>query len=224
MRSLIVGFLLVVALASSLFSATLRVPSDYATIQAAVDAAAPGDTILISPGVHDEAVTIRDKTDLTVKGDVSFTVEEAECCPDIWEEVGKVVIKGPFRILDSTEITVEALTISPHGVYIRGRTVSPVERITFRYVQVIVSYKDGVNFVGVYKDIQLLGCNVSENGWDGIELADWGERILIEGCCINHNGRTRPTGVGIRIGPYVKDVVIRANCLVGNAFAGIHPG
>lgn len=224
MRGLLLGLLCVVFLFYSLFSATLRVPSDYATIQAAVDAAAPGDTILISPGVYDEAVTIQDKTNLTVKGDVTFTVEEGECCPDIWDEVGKVVIKGPFWILDSRGITVEALTISPHGVYVRGTTTSPVERVTFRYVQIILSYKDGVNFVGVYKDIQLLGCNISENGWDGVDLTDWGDGILIENCCINNNGRTRPTGVGIRIGPYVKNVVIRANCLVGNAFAGIHPG
>ena len=189
-----------------------------------MDAAASGDTILIAPGVYDEAVTIQGKTDLTIKGDVTFTAKGTECCPDIWDEVGKVVIKGPFRILDSTGITVEALTISPHGVYVRGSLASPVERVTFRYVQIIVSYKDGLDFVGVYKDIQILGCNVSENGWDGIELADWGDGILIQGCCINRNGRTRPTGVGVRIGPHVKNVVIRGNCLVGNAFAAIHPG
>jgi hypothetical protein len=205
-------------------SATLRVPTDYATIQAAVDAAAPGDTILISPGVYDESVTIESKTGLTIKGDVTFTAKGEECCPDIWDEVGKVVIKGPVRILDSSDITVEALTISPHGLYVRGTTASPVEKVTFHYVQIIASYKDGMNFVGVYKDIQLLGCNISENGWDGIDLADWGDGILIENCCINYNGRTRPTGVGVRIGPYVKNVVIRANCLVGNAFAAIHPG
>lgn len=205
-------------------SATLRVPADYATIQAAVDAAAPGDTILISPGVYEEAVTIQGKADLTIKGDVTFTVKETECCPDIWDEVGKVVIKGPFRILDSTGITVEALTISPHGVYVRGKSISPVERIVFRYVQVILSYKDGVKFLGVYKDIQLLGCNISENGRDGVDLADWGDGILVENCCINRNGRTQPTGVGVRIGPHVKNVVIRKNCLVGNAFAAIHPG
>ncbi len=205
-------------------SATLRVPADYDTIQAAVDAAAPGDTILIAPGVYDEAVMIQGKADLTIKGDLTFTVKTKECCPDIWDEVGKVVIKGPFRILNSRNITVEALTVSPHGVYVRGSTASPVEKVTFRYVQIIVSYKDGLNFVGIYKDIQILGCNISENGWDGIDLADWGNGVLIENCCINKNGRTRPTGVGIRIGPHVKNVVIRKNCLVGNPFAAIHPG
>jgi len=224
MRALTLGLGCVVLLGVLALPATLRVPADYATIQAAVDAAAPGDVILVAPGIYEEAVTVNRKSDLTIKGDVTFTTEEGECCPDIWDEVGKVVIKGPFRILDSTKITVEALTVSPHGVYARGSTASPVEDVIFRYVQIITSYKDGLVFVGIYKDIEILGCNISENGWDGIQLKDWGDGVLIDHCCINHNGRTRPTGVGIRIGPHVKNVVIRANCLVGNAFAAIHPG
>ncbi|HTK16361.1 MAG TPA: plastocyanin/azurin family copper-binding protein [Acidimicrobiia bacterium] len=37
---------------------TLRVPHDYSTIQAAVDAAKPGSLVLVSPGVYKEAVTV----------------------------------------------------------------------------------------------------------------------------------------------------------------------
>ena len=48
-------------------SATLRVPDDHDTIQGAVDAAAPGDLILISPGVYNEAVTVSTE-DLTIRG------------------------------------------------------------------------------------------------------------------------------------------------------------
>jgi hypothetical protein len=39
-------------------SATIRVPQDYVTIQAAVDHSGPGDTILVSPGVYYEHVTL----------------------------------------------------------------------------------------------------------------------------------------------------------------------
>ena len=38
---------------------TLRVPADFVTIQSAVDAAEPGDLVLIAPGVYAEAVVIR---------------------------------------------------------------------------------------------------------------------------------------------------------------------
>jgi hypothetical protein len=45
----------------------LRVPDDYDTIQAAVDAAEPGDLILVGPGVYDEAVNV-ETDELTIRG------------------------------------------------------------------------------------------------------------------------------------------------------------
>src|SRR6266702_2832239 len=37
---------------------TLHVPADYSTIQKAVDAAKPGDMVLVDPGIYHEAVTM----------------------------------------------------------------------------------------------------------------------------------------------------------------------
>src|SRR5690606_22894636 len=46
---------------------TIRVPDDHETIQEAVDAAEPGDLILVEPGVYEEAVDVT--TDmLTIRG------------------------------------------------------------------------------------------------------------------------------------------------------------
>ncbi|MBZ0267706.1 hypothetical protein K8I85_06090, partial [bacterium] len=42
---------------SSVRAATLRVPSEYGTIQAAVDAAAVGDTVLVAPGTYSDFET-----------------------------------------------------------------------------------------------------------------------------------------------------------------------
>jgi hypothetical protein len=47
--------------------ATFEVPGDYATIQAAVDKAVPGDLILIAPGTYHEAVEV-DTADITLRG------------------------------------------------------------------------------------------------------------------------------------------------------------
>jgi parallel beta-helix repeat protein len=46
------------ASAQSVLADVLRVPQDFGTIQAAVDAASPGDVIRVSPGTYPERVTI----------------------------------------------------------------------------------------------------------------------------------------------------------------------
>jgi hypothetical protein len=48
-------------------SVTHRVPGDFDTIQAAVDAAAPGDLVLIEPGTYEEAVDVT-TDELTIRG------------------------------------------------------------------------------------------------------------------------------------------------------------
>jgi len=61
--SVLVGF------ATHALAATIYVPDDHPTIQAAVDAAAGGDTIIVRPGVYFENVTIDGKP-LTVQSEL----------------------------------------------------------------------------------------------------------------------------------------------------------
>jgi nitrous oxidase accessory protein NosD len=73
------------------FADKLRVPKDFESIQEAVDAAQPGDTIEIS-GRHAESVTFNGKSDLTVIGKSGARIEP----PD--EESGFVL--GECRDID----------------------------------------------------------------------------------------------------------------------------
>ncbi|MDH3713573.1 MAG: hypothetical protein OET44_06955, partial [Gammaproteobacteria bacterium] len=51
-------------LASTAGAATLNVPSDHATIQAALDAAAAGDSIVVEPGTYIENISLESSVNL----------------------------------------------------------------------------------------------------------------------------------------------------------------
>jgi parallel beta-helix repeat protein len=61
---LVVVTLTVVGLAPLVFAKAIEVPKDYSTIQAAINAAAPGDLILIAPGTYKENLTVRKSIEL----------------------------------------------------------------------------------------------------------------------------------------------------------------
>lgn len=76
-----------------------RVPSEHKTIQAAVDAASPGDVILVSPGVYREQVTIT-TNGITVRGvDRNRTIVDGE----FKRAMG-------FLVQDADDVVVENIT------------------------------------------------------------------------------------------------------------------
>lgn len=211
----------------SLYAREIRVPKDSATIQAAVDLAQPGDVILIAPGVYEGDVRIEGRRDLTIRGDFVFTPPSGEpCCGSLISgKVASVVIKGTIFILRSSNVVVEGLTVTgpESGFFIQGTTLSPVRKIVIRYVAAIRNARHGAELVGNVTDVYLLCSTFSYNCYDGIVLDQYVSSVVIETCEVSYNGQCSATGVGIRIGAQAKDVVIKDNCIIGNAFAGIHP-
>ncbi len=63
------GALVASLTAGSSHAATLHVPRDHKTIQAAIDAAAPGDTVLVAPGTYRETIKLKEKVTLKSAGD-----------------------------------------------------------------------------------------------------------------------------------------------------------
>ncbi|NCY15463.1 MAG: hypothetical protein EBX39_01620, partial [Actinobacteria bacterium] len=78
---------------------TIAVPADHPSIQAAVDAAAPGDLILVSPGVYNESVNIT-TAGLTLRGTDRNTV--------ILD--GEFKLENGVRVLGANNVTVQNMT------------------------------------------------------------------------------------------------------------------
>ena len=79
--------------------ATLNVPDDHATIQEAVDAAAPGDLILVGPGTYEEAVTV-ETDELTIRG-----LDRNEVILD-----GGFELDNGIRVVGANGVAVENMT------------------------------------------------------------------------------------------------------------------
>ncbi len=78
---------------------TIEVPGDVATIQEAVDSAAPGDLILVSPGTYNEAVNVQ--TDgITIRG-----LDRNDVILD-----GELELDNGIRVLGASGVAVENLT------------------------------------------------------------------------------------------------------------------
>ena len=77
----------------------LRIPDQYYTVQDAVDAAAPGDMVLVAPGVYNEAV------DVTTDGITIRGLDRNETILD-----GEFELENGIRVLGASGVVVENMT------------------------------------------------------------------------------------------------------------------
>ncbi len=82
---------------------TLRVPSDYSTIQSAVDAAAPGDTILVADGIYTENVNVYKQVALrSENGYSATTVNAVNASTHIFNVTADYVTLDGFSVYGAT--------------------------------------------------------------------------------------------------------------------------
>lgn len=97
-------------------SHTLRVPEDHKTIQGAMEAAAPGDTIVVSPGTYRETVRFKERVALRSAGDDargSLGLKRAELTIIEGERAAS---KGPGVILAEGAV-LDGFTVTGVGVF-----------------------------------------------------------------------------------------------------------
>ena len=189
-------------------SATLRVPQDYQTIQAAVNAAQNGDVVLVSPGTYTENITISGKT-ITLASDFYTTNDPSYIDQTILDGGGTTVITISSA---GTETKIVGFTIRNgiDGI----KTSSKIQILNNR----VTGNRDGLDATsagGVIKG------NIFENNSDdGIDFDNASEGT-IEDNIIRSNGND---GIEIRLHEYsgpTLNIVIRGNTLTGNREDGV---
>jgi hypothetical protein len=144
-------------LAPSASATKLKVPSQFPTIQAAVDAAQPGDEVRIQGGLYLEEVVVADKTDLTIKAQ------------------GALITGGfggfAFTVKDSTGVLVRGLTISDSAG--DGILAKDVSGLTLWGCKVFDSAFSGITLWDC-SDVVIKKCRVERATDHGIDIGGIG--------------------------------------------------
>lgn len=134
-KKLFAGFMLIVLLTSLLAlmfnprliraSGTIVVPDDYPTIQEAIDAASPGDTVIVSEGTYPEGTIYVDKS-LTILANGSVIVDGLQRGHVffVYGWLGGITVKG-FTITNSGRLFIDSgiFLLGPSNCRIEGNTI-----------------------------------------------------------------------------------------------------
>lgn len=188
----------------------LRVPGEYPTIQAAVDAARCGDTVLIAPGTYSETVIVLRKSDLMLQGDVELEVSNEEPCWDtVSHAVVPVVLVGSVYVVSSHRVSVERLTItgSGPGVWIYGTREIPATSIAVRFCNLLRNQGGAVETAGYYHQLAVTCSNVGMNE-RGSPILGGVERPGQTDALVTCTLRFFEPGDPGEVDPYSNDVVV----------------
>ena len=166
---------LCLAFASTAFAADRRVPQDYPSIQAAINAASSGDVILVAPGTYNETLSISNKS-LTVRGTGSPSLTKI----DRFGAGGTVVsISGNT----SQTVTFQSMTMTRWSEY-NSLVISDKTKVVFDNMRLInggggVYLINGADFVGTNNYWILVGSWNWDSGSSPVNSATSGCDVVM---------------------------------------------
>jgi hypothetical protein len=200
MRVLVALFFVVFLCYAPVYGATLNVPDEYPTIQAAVDAALDGDRILVDEGEYDEDVLILLKSvDIVSQhGAAETTVSSIAFTADAWHSCqGSVVgftITGGLSAGSVTMFVLRDCEIfKPVSIWAEQPMTSEIDvhscilrsglDVSTRYTASVSDCEvlHGGIGVGYGYSVSVSGCNVAEGG-----VGIWGDICGMASCVIEN--------------------------------------
>jgi hypothetical protein len=211
-------------------SSLLNVPSDYSSIQKAIDTSIAGDTIFIDSGVYKESIVINNKSDIKIIGIGKY----------------KTIIDGSesfgFSIYDSDNISISKISITNADDGVTSNSNIHIKEVS------IYKTIDGIDMEGGSLTVEnsaftdnkddaidldestsaIINNNmITRSGDDGIEIRLHPHPLSLTplSILITHNIITHSKGDGIQLIDYEVNtnryIKIQRNLFISNEFSGI---
>ncbi len=235
--------LLVVGLAHPpIVAATLRVPEDHTTVQAAIDAARPGDVVTVAPGKYPERIRLKAGVALRSRGDEAQGTDGLKRAEATVLDGGGSEGKQPGVVMAEGS-TLDGFTVTNVGAYDEATwkkhfdskgeelgddegatraegTIPAVEikGVNCTVIHCVVHHNGDVGIgitgkAGTQTTPIVTGNRVSRNMGGGIGVAE-GSEAIVRGNTCKENLRA---GIGCR----KANPIVTANVCTGNVRAGI---